>query len=67
MLSLSDMDLTKDYLPPRELCIEVRAIENIKDVQTHEGKINFEKNHVYYLKRRDVEHYIRAGFLVITE
>lgn len=67
MLSLTDFDLTKDYAPPKDLYVEVRALENIRGIQTKEGKINVVKNHTYSFRRSDIEHFIRIGILVINE
>jgi hypothetical protein len=32
-----DLDLTKDYTPPKDLFIEVRAVEDIENVKTKLG------------------------------
>lgn len=67
LLSFSDMDLTKDYNPPKDLYIEVRALDNIPNIKTQEGVINVEKNHTYSFRRADIEHYLRLGMFVINE
>lgn len=61
------MDLTKDYNPPKDLYIEVRALDNIPNIKTHEGVINVEKNHTYAFRRADIEHFLRLGMFVINE
>lgn len=67
LLSFSDYDLTKDYAPPKDLYVEVRALENIDNIQTHEGKINVEKNHSYSFRCNDIDHLLRRGLFVINE
>ena len=67
MISDSEMDLTKDYKPPKDIYIEVRALENIDNVKTHEGIINVEKNHTYSFRKNDIEHYLRMGMFAINE
>jgi hypothetical protein len=36
-----DLDLTKDYVPPKDLYIEVRAREDIDNVKTKLGGLKF--------------------------
>ena len=67
MIGDTDFDLTKDYLPPKDLYIEVRALKDIKNINTFEGKINVTKGHTYSFKRQDIEHYLRSGLMVINE
>lgn len=67
MLSFSDMDLTKDYNPPKELYVEVRALDNINNIKTYEGVVNVEKNHTYSFRKSDIEHFLRRGMFVINE
>ena len=68
-ISESDFNLTKDYAPVKDIIVEVRALENIKNVSIDSGKkkINLIKNHTYALKKNDIEHYLRRGMLVINE
>ena len=65
----SDFNLTKDYAPVNDIVIEVRALENIKNISVDSGKkkMNLIKNHTYALKKSDIEHYLRRGMLVINE
>ena len=67
MISFSDMDLTKDYNPPKELYVEVRALDNINNIKTYEGVVNVEKNHTYSFRKSDIEHFLRRGMFVINE
>jgi hypothetical protein len=68
-ISESDFNLTKDYAPVKDIIIEVRALEDIKNVSVDSGKkkMNLTKNHTYTLKKNDIEHYLRRGMLVINE
>ena len=69
MISESDINLTKDYAPAKDIIIEVRALEDIRNVIVDGGKkkLNLIKNHTYTLKKYDIEHYLRRGMLVINE
>jgi hypothetical protein len=64
--SLVDLDLTKDFAPPKDLYVEVRALEDfsLKEKGTIK-KIN--KHQSYLLKRSDIESYIRRGYFSVNE
>ena len=68
-ISESDFNLTKDYAPVKDIIVEVRALEDIRNVPVDSGKkkLNHKKNHTYTLKKNDIEHYLRRGMLVINE
>ena len=68
-ISESEFNLTKDYVPVKDIIVEVRALEDIKNVPIDSGKkkLNLIKNHTYTLKKYDIEHYLRRGMLVINE
>ena len=68
-ISESDFNLTKDYVPAKDIIVEVRALEDIRNVPVDSGKkkLNLIKNHTYALKKYDIEHYLRRGMLVINE
>ena len=68
-ISESDFNLTKDYIPVKDIFVEVRALDDIKNVSIDSGKkkIKLIKNHTYTLKKNDIEHYLRKGMLVINE
>ena len=68
-ISESEFNLTKDYIPAKDIIVEVRALEDIKNVTVDSGKkkLNLIKNHTYTLKKYDIEHYLRRGMLVINE
>ena len=68
-ISESEFNLTKDYIPAKDIIVEVRALEDIKNVTVDSGKkkLNLIKNHTYTLRKYDIEHYLRRGMLVINE
>ena len=68
-ISDSEFNLTKDYIPSKDIILEVRALEDIKNVPIDSGKkkLNLIKNHTYTLRKYDIEHYLRRGMLVINE
>ena len=68
-ISDSEFNLTKDYIPSKDIILEVRALEDIKNVPVDSGKkkLNLIKNHTYTLRKYDIEHYLRRGMLVINE
>mmetsp|Transcript_31882 Transcript_31882/g.95980 ORF Transcript_31882/g.95980 Transcript_31882/m.95980 type:complete len:192 (-) Transcript_31882:85-660(-) len=57
------IDLTTDLIPPKDLYIEVRCLENIGEIMTEEGTMLLEKGSQHFLRRSDVEPLIRAGKL----
>ncbi len=66
-LSLCDLDLTQDFTPPKDLFVEVRALENLKITEKSGTVRSIKKNQSYLLKRSDAESYIRRGSLVVNE
>lgn len=66
-INFSDMDLTKYYSPPQDLYVEIRALQDINGIETSEGKVNLVKNHTYSFKRKDIEHFLRIGMVVVNE
>jgi hypothetical protein len=66
-ISLCDLDLTQDFTPPKDLYVEVRALENLKITEKSGTIRSIKKNQSYLLKRSDAENYIRIGSLVVNE
>eukprot|EP00937_MAST-01D_sp_MAST-1D-sp2_P005330 g5330.t1 len=58
-----DMDLTADLTPPKELCVEVRVLEDCGEIMTDGGAVHLEAHSTHFLRRSDVEHLIRQGKL----
>ncbi|CAI2382220.1 unnamed protein product [Moneuplotes crassus] len=60
-----NLDITTTMEPPRELLAKLRVIEDIGEVYLPDvGSVNLEKNSVHYLKKADVEQFIKAGKLI---
>ena len=59
-----DLDLTAAPLPPKELFVEVRVVKDCGELQTEHGMVNLQKNSQHFLRRTDVEHLIKQGYLL---
>jgi GINS complex subunit 1 len=57
------LDLTTDMSPPGDLMIEVRVLKSCGEIFTESGPINLERNTMHYLRRRDIEPFIRKGLV----
>ena len=49
--------------PPKEMCIEVRVLQDCGEIMTDQGPVNLEKGTNHFLRRTDVEGLIRQGML----
>ena len=59
-----DIDFDATQVPPKELFIEVRVLEDCGELGTEDGNfIVLTKDSQHYLKRTDVEHLIKQGLL----
>lgn len=58
-----DLDLTAASVPPKELFVEVRVLRDCGELQTEYGVVNLQKNSQHFLRRTDVEHLIKQGYL----
>ena len=58
------LDLTAAPLPPKELFVEVRVLRDCGELQTEYGTVNLQKNSQHFLRRTDVEHLIKQGYLL---
>ena len=57
-------DLTSDAVPPKNLHIEVRVLEDCGEIFTTDaGAVRLERGNTYFVYRSDVEHLIRQGKL----
>lgn len=56
-------DLTTDVSPPKELMVEIRVLQSCGEIYTDSGAVNLERNTTHYLRRSDIEPYIRKGFV----
>mmetsp|Transcript_44209 Transcript_44209/g.120446 ORF Transcript_44209/g.120446 Transcript_44209/m.120446 type:complete len:95 (-) Transcript_44209:89-373(-) len=57
------VDITSDLSPPKELMVEVRVLEDVGEVMMESGSVNLAKGTQHSLKRADVEHLVRQGYL----
>jgi len=61
-----DINLAADQNPPKQLFVEVRALQDYGEVLTDTGVVNLKKNTVHFLRRSDAELLIRQGVLEQT-
>ena len=60
-----NLDIMTTMEPPRELLVKLRVVEEIGDVFLPDiGSVNLAMNSVHFLKKADVEHFIKAGKLI---
>ncbi|KAG9239427.1 hypothetical protein BJ875DRAFT_479333 [Amylocarpus encephaloides] len=59
----TDIDLTGNLEPPRDLFIDVRVLKDAGEIQTEYGTINLTKNSQFYVRQGDVERLIAQGYL----
>ena len=60
----TDIDLTGNLEPPRDLFIDVRVLKDAGEIQTEYGTISLTKNSQFYVRHGDVERLIQQGFLM---
>ena len=53
----------QDVSPPKELMIEIRVLQSCGEIFTDSGNVNLERNSTHYLRRSDVEPFIRKGMV----
>ena len=58
-----DLDLLQDVEPPKDLVVEVRALQDFGDVMTEFGSVKLSKNSTHFMRRADAEGLIRQGVL----
>lgn len=59
----SDIDLSVDLEPPKDLFIDVRVLKNGGEVQTEYGSFNLIKDSQFYVRKSDVDRLIQLGYL----
>lgn len=64
MIYYNAINETQDILPPRDLYIEVRVLQDCGELYTQSGPVNLTANSTHFLRRVDVEHLIRSGAVV---
>jgi GINS complex subunit 1 len=61
-----NIDITTGLTPPTELFVEVRVLEDCGEVVLPEsGVVNLKKNTTHYLKRGEIEKFIKSNALTI--
>ena len=55
------LDLTSDIIPPKDLFIQVRVLENCGKIMTENGTVSLDKGSLHFLRRADVESFVREG------
>ncbi|CAM9486333.1 unnamed protein product [Choristocarpus tenellus] len=58
-----ELDLTADLQPPKELHVEVRVLQDCGEIMTDQGPVKLDRGTTHLLRRSDVEHLVRQGFL----
>ncbi|KAJ4296448.1 DNA replication protein psf1 [Kalmusia sp. IMI 367209] len=59
----TDIDLTGNLEPPKDLFIDVRVLKDAGEIQTEYGAITLTKNSQFYVRQGDVERLIAQGYL----
>ena len=59
-----EIDLTADMVPPKQLLIKVRVLEDCGEIATDTGALVLQKGTTHFVRRRDVEHLIRQDKLM---
>ncbi|ORY15596.1 hypothetical protein BCR34DRAFT_622811 [Clohesyomyces aquaticus] len=59
----TDIDLTGNLEPPKDLFIDVRVVKDAGEIQTEYGAITLTKNSQFYVRQGDVERLIAQGYL----
>jgi len=60
------VQITDDLEPPKSSKVTVRVLKQMDDIWTEEGYVAMAKDTVHHVRRTDVEHLIRQGFLMHT-
>ena len=60
-----NIDITTTLEPPRELYVEVKVLEDLGEVYLADtGTVKLQKNSVHYLKKSDIEGFLKQGSLI---
>jgi len=57
------LDLSAHLQPPKELFIQVRCIQDVGEIMTENGFMKLDKDSQHFVRRSDVEPFIRQGLL----
>jgi GINS complex subunit 1 len=58
-----ELDLTENIMPPKDLFVQVLVLRDCGEVMTESGSVLLEKGTTHSLKRREIEHLVRQGYL----
>ncbi|KAF2859842.1 GINS complex, Psf1 component [Piedraia hortae CBS 480.64] len=59
----TEIDLTGDLAPPRDVHVDVRVLKDAGEIQTEYGSLSLVKNSQLFVRLLDVEGLIERGFL----
>ena len=57
------LPLEQHLQPPKELFIQVRCIQDVGEIMTENGFMKLDKDSQHFVRRSDVEPFIRQGLL----
>jgi GINS complex subunit 1 len=56
-----DLDLTSNLEPPSDLYVEIIVLEQCGEIQTENGPVSLDIGSMHFLRKADIEHFIRVG------
>lgn len=59
----TDVDLSGDLQPPKDIFIDVRVLKDAGEIQTEYGSLTLTKNSQFYVRQGDVDQLIQQGYL----
>uniref|UniRef100_A0A7N0UZ47 GINS subunit domain-containing protein n=1 Tax=Kalanchoe fedtschenkoi TaxID=63787 RepID=A0A7N0UZ47_KALFE len=62
-MSEMELDLTVDFVPPKDPYIQVRVLDDIGDVLLSDKSANLAPHSIHFLKRTDAEPFIAQGLM----
>ncbi len=60
---IMEVDLTSDLTPPKDFLVQVRVLKDCGEIMVEGGAVTLSSGTTHSLRRRDVEHLIRQGYL----
>jgi GINS complex subunit 1 len=61
-----DLDLTSNLEPPSDLYVEIIVLEQCGEIQTENGPVSLDIGSMHFLRKADIEHFIRVGKVRMT-
>lgn len=62
-MSELELDLTVDFVPPKDPYIQVRVLDDIGEVLLSDKSANLTRHSIHFLKRTDAEQFISQGLM----